>query len=101
MPNYVAGVGPLNPKLMVIGEAPGKHEDELGIPFVGPSGKMLDDFLRTAGISRSEVYITNVVKVRPPFNDLKKLHLINVDLNEQIKNLWEQEINVLHPSCIL
>src|SRR6185503_11079455 len=101
MPNYVGGIGPLQPKLMIVGESPGKNEDEQGIPFVGPTGKMLDDFLRVAGISRSEVYITNVVKYRPPFNDLKKLHLINVDLNEQIRSLWDTEISIFNPNCIL
>jgi DNA polymerase len=101
MPQYVGGIGPLHPKLMIIGEAPGKYENESGIPFVGPTGKMLDDFLRSAGISRNECYITNVVKYQPPFNNLKKLHLINVDLNESIKSLWETEIRVFHPNCIL
>src|SRR5258708_36708981 len=101
MPNYVAGIGPLEPKLMIIGEAPGKYENESGIPFVGPTGKMLDDFLRTAKVSRNECYITNVVKYQPPFNDLKKLHLINIDLQQSIKELWEKEINVYHPNIIL
>ena len=101
MPQYVGGIGPLNPKLMIIGEAPGKYENESGIPFVGPTGQMLDAFLRTAGISRNECYITNVVKYQPPFNDLKKLHLINVDLNKQVEDLWETEIKVFHPNCIL
>lgn len=101
MPSYVSGIGSLEPRLMIIGEAPGKHEDEQGIPFVGPSGKMLDDFLFKAGIRRSDCYITNVIKYRPPLNDLKKLHLIGVDIGEQMQSLWDNEINKLHPNCIL
>src|SRR6266851_3525758 len=101
MPNYVNGIGPLQPSLMIIGEAPGKYEDEQGIPFVGPTGKILDDCLFKAGIKRSEVYITNVIKYRPPLNDLKKLHLINVDIGQSMQELWDNEINKLHPKCIL
>lgn len=101
MPNRVEGIGALQPKLMIVGEAPGQKEDETGIPFVGPTGEMLDDFLFKAGISRHECYITNVVKYRPPMNDFDKLHLIGVSLEDSIKELWENEINVLKPNCIL
>jgi len=101
MPNYVPGIGSITPALMIIGEAPGKYEDEQGIPFVGPTGKMLDDFLFKAGIRRSDTYITNVVKYRPPLNDIKKLHLINVDVGQSMQELWDNEINKLHPNCIL
>lgn len=101
MPNYVGGIGSVEPKLMIIGESPGKNEDEQGIPFVGPTGQLLDDFLFKAGIRRSDCYITNVIKYRPPYNDLKKLHLIDVSLEKSIEELWTNEINVLHPNCIL
>jgi DNA polymerase len=98
---YVGGIGSVEPKLMIIGEAPGKYEDEQGIPFVGPTGKMLDDYLFKAGIRRSDTYITNVIKYRPPLNDLKKLHLIGVDIGQSMQELWDNEINKLHPNCIL
>lgn len=101
MPNYVRGIGSVSPNLMIIGEAPGKYEDEQGIPFVGPTGKILDDCLFKAGIRRSDCYITNVVKYRPPLNDLKKLHLINIDIGQSMQELWDDEINKLHPNCIL
>lgn len=101
MPSYVAGIGPLDPDLMAIGEAPGSNENQQGIPFVGPSGEILNDCLRKAGIKRAEVYITNVVKYQPPYNDFKKLHLINVDLADSIKKLWEEEISERKPKCIL
>lgn len=101
MPNYIPGIGSVQPKLLIIGEAPGKYEDEQGIPFVGPTGKILDECLFKAGIRRSDCYITNVVKYRPPLNDLKKLHLIGIDIGQSMQELWDNEINKLHPNCIL
>ena len=53
---------------MLVGEAPGKSEDEQGRPFVGRAGKLLDEVLEAAGLEREDVYITNVVKARPPDN---------------------------------
>lgn len=100
-PRYVQGRGPIEPDLMVIGEAPGKNENEQGIPFVGASGEILNDCLQQAGVRRSEVYITNVCKYQPPMNDLRKLHLIDVRLEEQADWMWENEISKLKPKCIL
>jgi uracil-DNA glycosylase family 4 len=101
MLKYVAGIGSITPKLMIIGEAPGKQEDEQGQPFVGPTGELVNQFLFKAGLSRSEVYLTNVVKYRPPLNDFDKLHLIGVSLEESTKELWENEIKAFRPNCIL
>jgi DNA polymerase len=64
----VPGEGNPNTKVMFVGEAPGFYEDQQGRPFVGPAGKLLDELLKVAGFTRSEVYITNVVKHRPPGN---------------------------------
>ena len=64
----VPGTGPASAEIMFIGEAPGGREDELGLPFVGPAGKFLDDLLASIGLSRASVYIANVVKCRPPGN---------------------------------
>jgi uracil-DNA glycosylase len=61
----VFGEGSLSSLLVVVGEAPGKHEVEEGRPFVGNAGKLLDELLKEAGIDRSKLYVTNVVKVRP------------------------------------
>lgn len=61
----VFGEGSLNSRLAIVGEAPGKQEVEEGRPFVGNAGKLLDKLLVEAGIDRSKVYVTNVVKVRP------------------------------------
>ena len=66
--NAVPGEGNLDVAVMLIGEAPGYWEDVKGRPFVGAAGKILDEMLSKAGISRSDVYITNVVKCRPPEN---------------------------------
>ena len=61
----VFGEGPLHPKLMLIGEAPGEQETLMGRPFVGKAGKNLDHFLELAGMRREEIYISNAVKIRP------------------------------------
>lgn len=64
----VMGSGNLDADIVFIGEAPGKKEDETGVPFVGASGRFLDLMLDAAGMSRDDVYITNIVKYRPPDN---------------------------------
>ncbi|RLI05925.1 uracil-DNA glycosylase [Candidatus Bathyarchaeota archaeon] len=66
--NVVVGEGPTNALVMLVGEAPGYWEDLQGKPFVGAAGKFLDKLLVIAGLSRKDVYITNVVKCRPPGN---------------------------------
>lgn len=66
--NPVPGEGPLNAKLMFIGEAPGGQEDAVGRPFVGTAGKFLTELLNSNGISRGEVFIGNLLKCRPPNN---------------------------------
>lgn len=66
--NLVMGDGNVDADIVLIGEAPGKKEDEQGLPFVGASGKSLNAMLESAGIRRSDVYITNIVKYRPPNN---------------------------------
>lgn len=66
--NAVPGAGSATAEIMFIGEAPGFHEDRQGLPFVGAAGKLLDELLAGIGIKREEVYITNVVKSRPPNN---------------------------------
>jgi uracil-DNA glycosylase family 4 len=66
--NAVPGEGPANAEVMLIGEGPGFHEDQQGRPFVGPSGEFLNQLLASAGFKRSDVFIANVVKCRPPGN---------------------------------
>ena len=64
----VMGEGSLDPEIVFIGEAPGKKEDETGRPFMGASGKMLNAMLESIGVLRESVFITNIVKYRPPEN---------------------------------
>jgi uracil-DNA glycosylase family 4 len=66
--NMVPGEGSPTAQVMIVGEAPGASEDKQGRPFVGRAGKLLDELLREAGLEREDVYITNVVKARPPKN---------------------------------
>src|SRR4051794_4039149 len=66
--NLVPGEGPEDADVMVVGEAPGRFEDEQGRPFVGRAGQLLDEVLAEAGLAREEGFITNVVKARPPGN---------------------------------
>jgi len=66
--NLVFGTGPATAKVILVGEAPGYQEDKQGVPFVGAAGKNLNALLDEAGLRREDVYITNVVKARPPGN---------------------------------
>src|SRR6185369_17352275 len=66
--NLVFGEGNLNPKIYFLGEAPGRMEDELGRPFVGRSGRLLRKKLIQNGLKENQVYITSVIRFRPPKN---------------------------------
>ena len=66
--NAVPGDGPASADIMMIGEGPGFHEDRQGLPFVGPAGRFLDHLINSSGMRREDVFITNVVKCRPPNN---------------------------------
>jgi DNA polymerase len=92
----VPGEGPDNPTIMLIGEAPGRNEDEQGRPFVGAAGKKLEELLTHAGLTRGNVFITSVVKCRPPEN--------RVPTNEEAitckTNYLEKQIQILQPEII-
>ncbi len=86
--NSVPGDGPATAEIMFIGEGPGFHENEQGHPFVGASGKFLDQLLAQAGVTRADVFIANVVKCRPPGNRdplPEELSACDVYLESQIK----------------
>lgn len=100
MSKYVPGFGSSSARLMVIGEAPGANEEDTGRPFSGPSGNLLDEAFLWAGFGRDYTYMTNVVKVRPPNNEIEKLNLIGHTIEEFLPQLWE-EIRVIDPNCIL
>jgi|SRR5215831_3723550 len=97
---YVGGEGPAIASLVAVGEAPGAEEERLGRPFVGPSGKMVDNVLQEAGMPRPRVYLTNVVKHRPPQNKIKDLNLIGKKIEDYLPQLYA-EIEAIKPNCIL
>jgi DNA polymerase len=66
--NVVVGKGNENADIMFVGEAPGRNEDEQGIPFVGTAGKNLDDLLHKVGLNLNDIYVANIIKCRPPEN---------------------------------
>jgi uracil-DNA glycosylase family 4 len=100
MPNWVNGEGPSIAELMVIGEAPGRSEDEQGIPFCGKSGQLVNEMLAAAGTPRNSVYVTNVVKLRPPDNNIRRLNELGKTLADFEPILWN-EINAIKPNAIL
>lgn len=86
----VPGEGPSDTRIMLVGEAPGFNEDKQGRPFVGAAGKVLDDLLGIAGLQRTDVFITNVVKHRPPDNrppELDELAACRPYLQRQIASI--------------
>lgn len=92
----VFGAGNPKAKILFIGEAPGKKEDELGVPFVGAAGKFLDEMLASIKLKREDVYIANVCKCRPPEN--------RDPLLEEIKACWPwllKQIEIINPKIIV
>lgn len=83
--NAVPGEGPSNARIMLIGEAPGAEEDLTGRPFVGRAGRLLDKMLAEAGIIRSEVFITSIVKCRPPGNRKPKRDEIDICVSTYLR----------------
>ena len=93
--NLVFGEGDINAKVLFIGEAPGFHEDKLMRPFVGQAGKLLDKMFLLVGWPRESVYITNIVKRRPPENRDPSPEEINA-----YKPYLERQIEILDPKII-
>ena len=96
--SVVVGDGPDDAKVMLIGEAPGKNEDKQGRPFVGAAGKILDHLLEKGGVDRGTVYITNVVKCRPPGNRPPKkdeIEACSVYLQKQLEEIAPEAIVLL------
>lgn len=94
--NVVPGKGSADAKVMFIGEAPGKKEDEKGEPFIGAAGKFLDELLASINLCREDIYITNVVKYRPPNN--------RDPLPEEVDDSWlwlQEQINLIDPVLII
>jgi len=93
--NAVAGKGSHESKIMFVGEAPGQTEDIMGEPFVGAAGRKLSNALSHAGISRDSVYITNVVKCRPPNNRFPAQKEIDA-----CRIYLESEIRIIKPKIV-
>lgn len=94
--NLVMGDGNIDADIVFIGEAPGKNEDEQGLPFVGAAGKFLNEMLAQAGMDRSDVYITNIVKYRPPNN--------RDPLPEEKKAFWPyllKQLQIIEPKVVI
>lgn len=92
----VPGCGPDDAEILFIGEAPGFNEDQQGFPFVGAAGAFLDELLASARLKRDEVFITNIIKCRPPANrDPLPTEISNC-------NPWlESQLGLLHPKMIV
>lgn len=94
--NAVPGEGPNDPQVMLIGEGPGFHEDQQGRPFVGPSGKLLQELLDSINLTRANVYICNIIKCRPPNNrDPSSIEI------EACKNHLDEQILLINPQIIV
>lgn len=92
----VPGDGSASAEIVFIGEAPGKNEDEQGRPFVGAAGKFLSEMLESIGLRREDVYITNVVKYRPPGN--------RDPLPTEVESCWpwlRAQLEVIRPALVV
>ncbi len=92
----VPGSGDPNTSIMFIGEGPGFHENQQGLPFVGAAGKFLDELLGEAGLERDKVFITNVIKCRPPGNRDPQIEEL-----EACKPYLERQIAAINPDVIV
>lgn len=92
----VFGVGSRSAEWMIIGEAPGAEEDRRGEPFVGRAGKLLDEMLRAIGLQRNSVFITNILKCRPPGNRDP-----SADEAESCRRYLERQIELISPKIIV
>lgn len=101
--NPVLGEGSLNAEVVFIGEAPGRKEDEAGKPFVGSAGQLLDHLLNGIGLNRETVYISNVIKCRPPANrrpTLEEMVACTPFLEEQLEIIKPRIIVAMGNSAI-
>src|SRR5215475_9547782 len=93
----VPGEGKASAKVMLIGEAPGREEDESGRPFVGAAGRFLDQVLEGTGINRADLFITNIVKCRPPKNRAPRV----IEVETCTSNYLFEQIELINPTLIV
>ncbi|MBT3285190.1 uracil-DNA glycosylase [Candidatus Bathyarchaeota archaeon] len=91
----VLGAGTLDAKIVLVGEAPGRKEDESGLPFVGSSGKLLDRLLAAAGLSRDDIFIGNIIKCRPPKNRRPKKSEVG-----QCEGYMMEQLEIINPAIV-
>jgi DNA polymerase len=94
--NFVPGEGHPGAEVVIVGEAPGATEDAEGRPFVGRAGRLLDEVLVAAGLRREDVYITNVVKARPPGNRDPR--------RDEVAHHWpwlEEQLGIIRPALLV
>ncbi len=94
--NPVVGEGSLNAKIMFIGEAPGSYEDRKGRPFVGKAGKILDELLDSIGLKKNEIYISNIIKCRPPNNR----NPLKIEI-KMCSEFLDKQIEIIRPKVIV
>lgn len=97
---YVGGRGNPNSPIWIIGEAPGADEDQAGVPFVGYSGKQLDGQISEAGLSLSDIYLTNPYKVRPPNNEIERRAELGIPEQAYLESFYE-ELEEFKPTFIV
>ena len=94
--NTVFGEGDPDSNIMIIGEAPGREEDEAGKPFIGRAGKLLNEFLKSIDLNRDSVFIVNTIKCRPPENRDPEVSEINA-----CSDYLDQQINIIKPKVLV
>tara|TARA_Y100000389_G_scaffold46474_1_gene41440 strand:+ start:11704 stop:12357 length:654 start_codon:yes stop_codon:yes gene_type:complete len=94
--NTVFGEGDPDSNIMIIGEAPGREEDEVGRPFVGRAGKLLNEFLKSINLNRDSVFIVNTIKCRPPENRNPEASEISA-----CSDYLDQQINIIKPKVLV
>jgi len=94
--NTVPGTGNINTDIVFIGEGPGKSEDEQGIPFIGAAGRILNEMLHNIELDRDDIFITNIVKCRPPKNRDPKITEKNI-----CNTYLQQQLALINPTLII
>lgn len=95
--NAVPGEGPADADIVLVGEGPGFHEDQQGRPFVGAAGNFLEELLASIGLQRQDVYITNLVKCRPPGNRDPR----EDELESCTSNYLEKQLEAINPKVVV
>jgi len=94
--NPVVGEGNSNASIIFIGEAPGKNEDNFGRPFIGRAGKILDEMLDYIGLKRNDVYMSNIIKCRPP----KNRNPLKIEI-EKCSEYLDKQLEIIRPKVIV